>query len=255
MRKTLKILFAAALAGAILFALSTPGSAVTNGDCGLTLTKNQSYTNNDGAYVMSFIINTGRYPGSYASYNKTKVRFNLYNAAGNSVASWDEKSYSPNTKITREPSYNYNKNLSSGTYTMKVTVTVVGEKWSGYGYVTDDLVFVWSYNVNHTQAAIVTLSTTEVVRRDDGSYANKFGFAHSGAKGQTLNMEIYDQWGSRVYSSRGSTPISYTSGTFNFYWGGYPSGGGIQCDSGEYTIKYWLDGKNAKQSKQYLSIY
>jgi len=253
-RKIRKIFLALALVSAMVFALGASGGAVNSTDCGLTLTKNQSYTNDDGAYVMSFSINTGKYPGSYASYNQTKVKFNLYNSAGKSVANWDEKAYNPNTKVTREPSYNYQKNLSSGTYTMKVTVTVIGEKWNGYSYVRDDLVFVWSYNVTHTQAATVNLSTVEVVRRDDGSYANKFGFAHSGAKGQVLNLEIYNERGTRVYSSKGS-PIAYTSGTYSFTWGGYPSGGGLQCDSGTYTIKYWLDGKNAKQSKYYLSIY
>jgi len=255
MRKILKIFLAVALAGAMLFALSASGGAVNSGDCGLTLTKNQSYTNDDGAYVMSFTINTGQYPGSYASYNKTKVKFNLYNSAGTCVASWDEKSYNPNTKITREPSYNYNKNLPSGTYTMKVTITLVGEKWSGYGYVTDELVFVWSYNVNHTQSALINLDKVETIRWDDGTYYNKFIFDHSGAKGLTVYMEIYDANGKQVFKSNGSNPISYTSGTYNLHWNGYPSGGGLKCPSGNYTIKYWLSGKNAKQSTRYLSIY
>ena len=254
MRRIFKIFLALALAGAMAFALSVSGGAVSSTDCGLTLTKSQSYTNDSGAYVMSFTIKTGKYPGSSASYNQTKVKFNLYNSAGKSVANWDEKAYNPNTTVTREPSYNYNKNLSSGTYTMKVTVTVIGEKWNGYSYVRDDLVFVWSYNITHTQAAIVSLSKVEVIRNDDGSYENKLGFGHSGAKGQVLNVEIYNERGTKVYSRRGN-PISYTSGTYSFYWNGYPASGGMQCESGTYTIKYWLDGKNAKQSRQYLSIY
>ena len=253
MRKILRMFLVLALAGTLLFALSAPGSAVNSADCGLKLTKNDNYSK-DGYDYRSFTIQTGRYPGSYGSADKTKVLIELYNAAGKRVVDWGENVYGPNTKITRNPGYNYNKNLSSGVYTMKVTVTLVGEKWSGYGYVQDSLVFVWSYNINHTQAAIVNLSNVEVVRRDDGSYTNKFIFSHSGAKGQVLNMEIYDPWGSRVYSTKGS-PISYTSGTYSFTWGGYPSGGGVQCGSGTYTIKYWLDGKNAKQSRQYLSIY
>jgi len=253
MRKILRIFLATALVGVMAFALSAPGSAVSSNDCGLTLTKNENYSK-DGCDYRSFTIQTGRYPGSYGSADKTKVLVELYNASGKRMVNWGEKVYSPNTKITRNPGYDYNKNLSSGTYTMKVTVTLVGEKWSGYGYVLDNLVFVWSYNINHTQAATVNLSTVEVIRRDDGSYANKFSFGHSGAKGQVLNMEIYNERGTKVHGSKGS-PISYTSGTYSFSWGGYPSGGGLQCESGTYTIKYWFDGKNAKQSRQYLTIY
>ena len=253
MKKILRIFLALVFTGTMLFALYVPSNAVYANECGLSLTKNPSFSE-DGYFYMSFTINTGRYPGSNGSYDKTKVKLTLYNSAGKSVTSWDEKSYNPNTTITRKPGYNYNKNLSSGTYTMKVTVTLVGEKWNGYSYDQASLTFTWSYNINHTQPATANLDKVEIVRRDDGSYANKFIFGHSGAKGQVLNMEIYDQWNSRVYSTTGSA-ISYTSGTYSFSWGGYPSGGGMQCDSGEYTIKYWFSGKNAKQTKRYLTIY
>ena len=254
MKRILKILLAAALAGAMAFSLCAPSHAVTSTDCGLTLTKNENYSK-DGYDYRSFTINTGKYPGSYSSSNKTKVLVELYNASGKRVVNWGEKVYEPNTKITRNPGYNYNENLSSGTYTMKVTVTLVGEKWSGYGYVLDELVFVWSYNINHTQAALINLDKVEVVRNDDGTYSNKFIFGHSGAKGLTVHMEIYDANSRLVYKNSGSNPISYDSGSYNFYWGGYPSGGGMRCQSGNYTIKYWLGGKNPKQATRYLNIY
>jgi len=254
MRKFLKPFLSLALVCALLFALSTPGGAVNSSDCGLTLTKNDNYSK-DGCDYRSFTINTGKYPGSYGSGDKTKVLVELFDAGGKRVVNWGEKVYEPNTKITRNPGYNYNENLSSGTYTMKVTVTVVGEKWSGYGYVLDELKFVWNYTITHTQAAIINLDKVEVVRNNDGTYSNKFIYGHSGAKGQTVYMELYDANGRLVFKSSGSSPISYTSGTYSFTWGGYPSGGGMRCQSGNYTIKYWLGGKNPKQATRYLNIY
>jgi len=251
MRKILKIFLALALVGAALFALGISGSAVTASERGLTLSKGSSYTK-DGKYYVPLTLKTGALP--YGSNRKTKMNLELYNSSGKRLLKWDQVSYNPNTTVTREPNFYYTE-YPSGTYTLKVTCYLYGEEWiyNGYSPMAEEG-YVWNISLNLSQPATVSLKNVEVVRRDDGSYANKIIISHSGAKGQVLNLEIYDPWGRKVYSTKGS-PISYTSGTYSFTWGGYPSGGGVQCDSGEYTIKYWLDGKNAKQSKYYLSIY
>jgi len=253
MKKILKRCMAIALACCMLFALyMPPASAFSWTDAKISVVKNSSYFEGT-KYCANFTIKTGRYPGSYSNSDKTKVKLVLYNSSGSVVATWDEKSYSPNTTVTREPSYNFD-GKPSGTYTLKVTLTVVGEVYEYISYVVNSQSFTWSFNISWTQPSTISLSKVEVVRRDDGTYANKFYFAHSGAKGQMINMEIYDEWGNRKYSTQGG-PIGYTSGTYSIQWGGYPSSGGLQCNSGNYTIKYWLGGKSAKQSKQYLSIY
>jgi hypothetical protein len=251
MEVSMKKLLSAALAVMLLFLLCVPGYAAVASERGLTLSKS-TYIK-DGNFCVKLTLTTGSLP--YGSNRKTKMDIELYNSAGKKVISWDQKSYSPNTTITREPSIQLS-GFTSGTYTMRVTCALYGEEWvyNGYSAMPEER-YQWNFTINHTQPSTVNLSKVETVYRDDGSYANKFVFSHSEAKGQVLNMELYDQWGSRVYSVKGSSPIAYTSGTYSFQWGGYPSGGGPQCDSGEYTVKYWLDGKNAKQAKYWLNIY
>jgi flagellar hook assembly protein FlgD len=70
-----------------------------------------------------------------------------------------------------------------------------------------------------------------------------------------MNLEIYDEWGGKVFSTKSSKPVSYDEGTYSFTWNGFPSGGGLQCDSGNYTLKYWVSGGNPKQSTVWMDIY
>ena len=259
MKRLTRTLLAMVLAGTFLFAMRMPGHAVYASECGLKVVKNSSYSK-DGKYYMSFAITGGKPAG--CAIGETYASVKVLNSSGKTVLTWSESKISSGSTVTKNYGYDWNNNLPSGAYTFQLVLRVEG--WSdtmyyngstsGYG-TKYNYSFNYNFNLNHTQPAAISLKSVNNIMRDDGSYANKFVFSHSGAKGQVLNMEIYDQWGTKVYSAKGGSPISYTSGTYFFTWGGYPSGGGVQCDSGEYTIKYWLGGKNAKQTKHYLSIY
>jgi flagellar hook assembly protein FlgD len=259
MKRITKFLLALALAVITASASAMPASAVYASECGLKVVKNKSY-NEDGKFYMSFAITGGKPAG--CAIGETYASVKVLNSSGKSVLTWKESKISSGSTVTKNYGYDWDNNLPRGTYTFQLVLRVEG--WSDTMYYNGstssygtkyNYSFNYNYTITHTQPAVVSLKSVENIMRDDGSYANKFVFSHSGAKGQVLNMEIYDQWGTKVYSARGSSPISYTSGTYSFQWGGYPSGGGVQCDSGEYTVKYWLDGKNAKQAKHYLSIY
>jgi len=250
MKRILKMLLATALVGAMAFALCVPGHAYTSGQCGIKVVKKDNY-NNDGKYCIPFTITGGKPYEAWSGSTFSSAR--LVNSSGKSVYTWSETEIANGSTVER--SYNANwSTLPSGSYTFYLKLRVAGYDQGTYG-VWYNYSFEWNWTYTHTQAATVTFGSAEVIMRDDGSYANKIRFSHSGAKGQTLNMSIYDEWGNRVYSASGSKPISYDSGSYSFHWGGYPSGDGLQCESGNYTIKWWLSGKNAKQSKIWLNIY
>jgi len=250
MKRILKMLLAATLAAAMAFALCVPGNAASSGQCGLKIVKKDNY-NRDGKFCIPFTITGGKPYEAWSGSTFSSAR--LLNSGGKSVFTWSE--YEIANGKTADRSYNADwSGLQSGTYTFILKLRVAGYSEGTYG-VWHDYSFEWKWTYNHTQAARVDFGTAEVVMRDDGSYANKIRFKHSGAKGQTLNMAIYNEWGERVYAKSGGGPIGYNSGTYSFTWGGYPSDGGLQCDSGNYTIKWWLSGKNAKQTKIWLNIY
>jgi len=251
LKKAIRIFLSAVIVCASVFALGVPASAINASDRGLALWRSTS--TKDGTFYIELTLNTGALPRG--SNRKTKMDVAMYNSAGTCVASWDQKSYSPNTQITRTPSITLSK-YPSGAYTVKVTCSLYGEEWiyNGYSPMAEER-YQWTFSVTLTQPATINLSKVEAVRRDDGTYASKFFFDHSGAKGLTVYMEVYDANNRMVYKSSGTNPIAYTSGTYSFTWGGYPTNGGLKCSSGNYTIKYWLGGKNPKQSTRYLSIY
>ena len=250
MRKILKIFLATVLAVATALALCAPASAVYASDCGLKVVKKDTYTK-DGKFYIPFTITGGKPYEAWSGSTFESAR--LVNSSGKSVFSWSEDEIANGKTVNRNYGANWS-NLPSGTYTFILKLRVAGYSQGTYG-VWYNYYYEWKYNFTHTQPAVVNLKNVEVVTNDDGTYSNKLVFSHSGAKGLTLNVEVYDQKGAKVYSRQGSNPISYDSGTYNFYWNGYPSGGGLRCSSGTYTIKYWLGGKNAKQTSYYLSIY
>lgn len=256
MKRVLCIILSAALAAGIAVMLGTAGHAITSSDCGIKVVKNKSY-NENGKFYMSFNITGGRASGTASGSGQNYASAKLYNSSGKCVVTWSEDEFGEGKNIKRSYGYNYNANLPSGTYTFKLTVKATGwtDYFAGTGYYGTKYsnTFVWSYSINHKQASSVSMKSVELMS-NNGSYFNKITFSHSGAKGKVIHMEIYDQWDNRVYKTSGK-PISYTSGTYYFNWNGFPSGGGVQCSSGEYTIKYWLNGGSAKQSKYYLSIY
>jgi len=249
MRKLFKVFLALALAGTMLFVLSAQSGAVTAAQCGLSVIKKDNYTS-DGKYYVAFTV-TGGKPYECRS-GSTFFSGKLLNASGGTVFTWSEYEVANGTTVNRNYGADWS-GLATGTYTFVLRMRVYGYEWGDYGQSYN---YYWElkYSYNHTKPATVNLNTPETYRSDDGTYYNKFPFAYSGAKGQTIYMEIYDANSRLVYKTNGN-PCSYDASTYSLYWNGYPSSGGLKCASGNYTIKYWLGGKNPKQSTRYLNIY
>lgn len=246
-----KVMLSLFLLTVIILSMNISAFAESAKDFGLTLSKNDSYSK-DGLFYMSFNINTGQLP--MANDTNTKVKVELFNSAGKRVVNWTEKTFESNKSIKQNYSYDWNKNLPTDTYTMKVTCTLDGNSYSTYsGWAP--CAYYWSFKINHTAPSSINLSSTTVVALNDGSYATKISLGHSGSKGKVANLEIYNEWGDLVFSTIGSSPISYDKGTYSFTWGGFPNGGGVKCSSGNYKIKYWVSGGNPKQSTVWLDIY
>ena len=253
MKRILKCALCLMLCAVMTLALCGPAGAVTASERGLVAYRNKSY-NQDGKYCLSYSFDTGKLPGG--ENTKTVIRADLYNSSGKRVVYWDDKEYASNSRVKRDFGYNWNDNLPSGSYTMKVKATLCGEQWvyNGYSQMPGES-FEWTVSLNHTQPAKLWLDSTQLVTMNDGSYSNKIIFGHQGAKGKQIRYEIYDEWNNLVFTSANGNAISYTSGTYYFYWNGFPSSGGAQCGSGNYKIKYWLIGGSAKQSSAWLDIY
>jgi flagellar hook assembly protein FlgD len=253
MKRIIKSALPLLLALALLLACAAPASAVYASERGLSVTKNKGYTQ-DGQYYISFTIASGRLSGCDPSSTNTKIKANLYNSSGKSVVSWKERTLASSTTTTQLFSYDWDNNLPSDSYTLKLLVTLSGEEY-GYARMPQEEKYEWSYSFTHTQPAKIWLGSVSLVANNDGSYSNKISFGHSGAKGRFVSLEVYNSSGKLVYKASGSTAISYTSGSYNFFWNGFPNGGGPQCGSGNYTIKYWLNNGNPKQSTVWMDIY
>ncbi|NLO39701.1 MAG: hypothetical protein GX115_09555 [Ruminiclostridium sp.] len=249
-RSVMKISISLMLCAILVCSFSTPVAAGP-ADHGVSVTFNESYRE-DGKLKMSYTINTGEY-ASNASDTKTEVWAEIYNSAGKKVVSWKSASFEPNKKITRKFSYDWN-NLPTGKYTFKLYLRLYGTIRDGSLYYMNNMGWCWSRQVDHTAPSSVWLDSSAFVTRDDGSYATRIKLGYSGAKGKIPNIEIYDEKGNLMYSAAGKN-ISYDKGTYAFLWNGFPKDGGVQCESGNYKIKYWLDGSNPKQSQVWLDIY
>lgn len=233
------------LCAALIGGFTTPVFAANPAsDYGVVLTKGKWYTK-DGRYYMPFTLQTGQVP--YADDPSTSMVAELFNSSGKSIFKWDRKFYSHNGTTTREPNFPLG-NLASDTYTMKVTVGI----WEGSRC---DYTWDWTYNVNYKVPSSIYLDSAAVITRDDGSYANRIKLGHSGCNGKFAHIEIYDEWGNLVMSGQGNKAISNNKGIYSFTWGGFPKGGGLRCESGHYTIKFWVTGGNPKQSTVWLDIY
>ena len=123
MRKLLKAVLAAVLAGAMLFALCMPSQALNSVDCGTYIYKNPSY-NKDGKFYMSFDIQAGRPPNTSAGYTSL-VNAKLLNPSGQQVLSWGQVEVSPGARKTINYATSYS-GRPHGTYTIAVTVTSRG---------------------------------------------------------------------------------------------------------------------------------
>lgn len=207
----------------------------------------------DGQLVLKYEFDTGLMSGTTRN-QKTIISAEVYNSAGKRVLSWKSKEYGPQKRVSRNFSYDWNNNLASGTYTLKIKATLYGEYMSGGFSLSKQESYCWDSTIKHTAPASIYIDSAKLVAMNDGSYKNKIVFGHRNAKGRVVNMEIYDGRNNKVYSSKGNSAIDNSNGKYNFYWSGFPSGGGAQLDSGNYKIKYWLSNGNAKQSTVWLDF-
>jgi hypothetical protein len=195
---------------------------------------------------MEFMGLSGQIPN--ARDPKTSMEMELLDASGKKTNTWETKYYIPSTYFTREPKYNLDK-LAGGTYTVKVILRL----WDGSKNLA---AWSWKYIFKHiAPLANVYLNYVKAINNSDGTYANKISIGHSGCMGKAINMEIYDEWDGLVFRTKSSKPMSSSEGAYYFKWNGYPSGAGLRCDSGKYTIKYWSDGRNPQQSDVWLDVY
>lgn len=239
------------LCAMLVCGFSTPAVAAAPTDYGMSVNFNKSYKE-DGKFWMSFSFNTGIIaPNAFDA--KTEIWAEIYNSAGKKILSWKKESFEPNKEITRRYSYNLNS-LPTGKYTFRLNLRISGSYRDGSLTFTDDDGWYWLREINHTAPVSVWLDSAALFTRDDGSYANRIKLGYSGAKGKVPNMEIYDMQGNLVCGGKGKE-LSSDKGAYSFIWSGFPRDGGVQCESGNYKIKYWLDGGNPKQSQVWLDIY
>jgi hypothetical protein len=254
MKRILKIALCIFASAALALSLLVSAGAIKASECGLKVTRKKDYSSN-GKLFMSFTIQTGTNPRA-RYHQKVKISAGLYDSGGKRVVGWNDEELSENITVNRNYGYNYNDNLAAGTYTFNLHVAQCGTTWdTSYSsiYRPVDIHFTWRYTINHAPTAILNLQSTGLVTMDDGSYQNKIIFSHKGAKDKRISMEIYDEWNNLVASKQGNAH-RYIEGTYTFYWDGFPSNGGAQCESGTYKIKYWLSDGSAKQSSVWLDF-
>lgn len=237
-----RTLLALAMSFVLCLSMATSAFAITTNDCGLTVTKNKSYYKDD-KFIMSFNITGGR--GYNNAEGSTFVKAKLLNSNGKQVLSWKESEIPEDVKKTK--SFAINQSLASDTYIFVLMCRTYGREYGAYGSWRNNS-FEWKYSIKHTQPSSLKFKGVEEVLQDD-DWKYEIAFTHGGSKGKYINIEIYDEYGTKVWGKRASKAISSSGGTFNFIWNGYPTGGGMQCKSGDYTIKYWLEGKDPKQVK------
>lgn len=202
---------------------------------------NKGYSEN-GKFYMDFKLQS--------EYHDAVFQVGLYNSSGKKALNWN-KDFTLNEGQTVNRRYGANySNLPSGSYTMKVTAIVQKEK---EGYLTNPT-GTWNFKINHKQPAYFKLSSYNRVYNDDGSYSTRFVFDYYRYKGKSVTFEIYNADGKRVYKFTGNKPLSYDKGRYSKSWNGYPSDGGLQCQSGDYTVKYWAGNSTPKQTKVHLEI-
>lgn len=248
MKKWLKFIIALVLS-VFIFTSTAAQAPIKASECGLKVYENKSYTK-DGKFYMSYEITTGRPPKAEKSV--TLMKASLVNSSGKTIFTWDEKEFPEYKTFTRNYGADYSK-LPSGTYTMYLTCTI--RAWSDGGYIQTDYPFRFSSKINHTQTPIIKLKSVQSVANDDGTYGTKITFSHTAAKGKKISFEIYNTDRKLVFKTSSSKPMTSDSGTYNFIWSGYPTGGGLKLPSDDYIIKYWLSNGNAKQSTVHLDIY
>jgi hypothetical protein len=190
-----------------------------------TLTLSRSYTDTKGRFCMEF---------KASNLDAGLMEACLMDSSGVVIDRWNALDHvNTGSSVT----YTYPRDYSStpsGTYTMQLTYSNL---WGAKS---------WSFNIKHTQKAVMSLKESYKILKDDGSYAHKLAFSLTGAKGKALTCEIYTKDG-KLLRSYTCSNFGYASGTWTVKWDYYPTSG-LKVGSGDYIVKYWVQGGSPKQS-------
>lgn len=165
------------------------------------------------------------------------LQVSLYNASGKKVINWNDYTMVADKTLYRGYGYDYNK-LPGGFYTVRLKAG------------NDS----WCFRVDNTPPQGMYLTKAKMFYKDDGSTYNRIYFNYNQSKGKTPKAEIYDANGKLITTATWKKPFSKDSGSTYLTWSGYPTGGGIRCESGDYIVKYWIDGGKPRQTKVHLVI-
>jgi hypothetical protein len=221
----ISLLIAAAL---LIAATISPASAADYGysyEVTGTVTLSRSFTDTKGRFCMEF---------DASNLDNGLMEACLIDSSGVVIDVWnalDHVNSGSSVKYTYPRDY---ASTPSGTYTMQLTYSNL---WGAKS---------WSFSIKHTQKSVMTLKESFKILKDDGSYAHKIAFNLTGATGKSLTCEIYTKDGKllRQYSC---SSFGYTSGTWTIKWDYFPKSG-LKVGSGDYLIKYWVQGGTPKQS-------
>ena len=188
----------------------------------IEIKKNDSYTINN-YYYLSFNFNN-------VSKNDIEVTAKLLNPSGGVI--WNYKGYNFVAGETKTRSFGFDySTLSSGTYTLKVIASCLGDNISG-----ELKSWSWTYNIKYTTPKpSFTYKSCETYYDSTGRYMQKINIQCNNMKGERLYCKIYDSSGNLVTDWGTDTPVRKTNREIGYFvWDGYADG--KKYPSGDYTF-------------------
>lgn len=230
----------------VILALQVPTIAhAASSDDYVKLSKVKSY-NENGLYYMVFKVK------NCTSDQDIYCSAKLINSAGKETATWN--GFSIGAGKSKQISFNADyTQFPSGKYSFRVYVTTSKEYFtnrtiSGY----EPYSWYWSYTINNNSSKISIKSVTTVIG-SDGIEKPRFNIQCTNIKGKALTLEIYDSDGDLVYKDTG--PKRKTNNEVGWFtWDGWPSEGGLRCESGKFTVKVYYSGGTPIQKSYNLSF-
>jgi len=184
----------------------------------------KTYTK-DGKFCMPIRYNG--YSGSEATISAT-----LENEAGEIVETFKTLKANPGNGITYSKVFT---KLSGGTYYLNVRCEFM---------FYDPMIY--TLKITHKSNSVkMALTSSYQIFTDAGDAKQVFKLDYFNAIKKKLNVQVYDQYGTLLYTS--SMVAKYVNGNCTFYWDYYPSGGGLRVTDDIYIVKYWVDGQTPKQ--------
>ena len=193
--------------------------------------KNDSYTTNDGKFVMSFTIQC-----LYTFVDST-ISARVVNSAGKEIFTWTPKDAAAGSTVTRKFSADY-RGLPTGKYSFKLTCK------AGFS----DRAWTWDYTINHTRNESFSFGDCTKVNFD-GKIQHRWYVNCKNLKGQKVTMKIYNSAGNLLCSLTG--PARATNDEVGWFtWNGTDRNG-RKCPSGTYLVQLTASGSTKVVEKYY----